>query len=110
MHNIVLSPIGIENLVSLIAEEVVRKMSNKSDVPQERLIDLKEACEFTKLSRQTIYNKVALREIPHQRKNGRLYFSSTELMEWIKSGKRKTITEIKEQADDFLNKKGGANG
>lgn len=76
----------------------------------EKLFGIDEAKTFTGLSKQTIYNKVANREIPHQRKNGRLYFSSSELTEWIKSGKRKTNQEIKEDAQSYLKKKGVSNG
>jgi len=110
MHNIVLSPVGIEALVTLIAEAVVKKIGNEPIEIQDRLLDISEACEFVRLSKQTIYNKVAKREIPHQRKNGRLYFSSTELTEWIKSGKRKTNDEIKGDAQSYLKKKGVNNG
>ncbi|MCI0922280.1 helix-turn-helix domain-containing protein [Sphingobacterium rhinopitheci] len=106
MHNIVLSPIGIENLVSLIADEVVKKLSSQPEPSEEKLFGVDGAMLITDLSKQTIYNKVAKREIPHQRKNGRLYFSSTELTEWIKSGKRKTNEEIKADAQSYLKKKG----
>lgn len=110
MTNTVLSTIGIDSLVNLIANEVVKQLSNQPEPNKEKLFGIEGAMEVTALSKQTIYNKVAKREIPHQRKNGRLYFSSTELTEWIKSGKRKTNEEIKEDAQLYLKKKGGSNG
>ena len=110
MQNIVLSPIGIENLVSLIADEVVKKLSKQPHSIEEKLFGIEEAMTFTNLGKQTIYNKVAKRQIPHQRKSGRLYFSSVELAEWIKSGKRKTNDEIKEDAQLYLKGKGGYSG
>lgn len=106
MTNTVLSTIEIQSLVSLIADEVVKKIGKEPVIIQDHLLDLSEACEFIRLSKQTIYNKLARREIPHQRKNGRLYFSSIELTEWIKSGKRKTNEEIKDDARSYLTNKG----
>lgn len=105
MTNTVLSTIEIESLVSLIADEVVKKIGKEPIENHDRLLDLSEACEFIRLSKQTVYNKVAKRDIPHQRKNGRLYFSSKELSVWIKSGKRKTNDEIKDDARLYLTNK-----
>lgn len=104
MTNTVLSTIGIDSLVGLIAEAVVKKMSKLPEPNQEQIFGIDGASELTGLSKQTIYNKVAKREIPHQRKGGRLYFSSTELTDWLKEGKRMTNSEIKSQASNYTSK------
>lgn len=85
----------LEILIKKWVKEVIEEIPEPTN---EKLFGIKEAQVFTGLSKQTIYNKVSNREIPHQRKGGRLYFSSTELSEWIKSGKRKTNHEIKSDA------------
>lgn len=110
MTNLVMTTLEVDRLVEMISNEVVRRMQIHIEPEKESLLDLNEACRFTKLSKQTIYNKVANREIPHQRKAGRLYFSSTELTEWIKSGKRKTKEELNQLAESYSSKKGGYNG
>ena len=108
MNNTVLSTIEIDNLVSLIANEVVKKLSTKeSQPPKDQILGVKEAALFLGLEKRTIYNKVHNRLIPHQRKDGRLYFSTIELTEWIKSGKRLTTEEIKQQAEQYCKNKGG---
>lgn len=55
-------------------------------------IDL--AISVTGLARATIYSKVSRREIPHSKRGKRLYFSRSELIQWIAAGKRRTQSEI----------------
>jgi len=60
-------------------------------------IDL--AVEITGLARPTIYSLSCKNEIPHFKKHKKLYFSRTELISWIKSGRRKTRHEIIHEAE-----------
>jgi len=59
------------------------------------LLTIAETSELVKLSVSTIYSKVSRREIPASKVGKRLYFCRSEIMAWIKSGKRKTIPEIR---------------
>ena len=74
----------------------------------EKLLTIKEASEFLKLTVPTIYSKVSKNELPYMKQGKRLYFSSTELMEYIKEGRNKSRTEIEAEADAYLssNRKG----
>jgi predicted DNA-binding transcriptional regulator AlpA len=56
--------------------------------------DIALAEEITGLARQTIYQLVSKRKIPFMKKSKKLYFSRTELLNWIKSGKKRTVDEI----------------
>lgn len=95
----------LEQIQCLLNELVGKPIEAK-----EEFLGIEEASTFLGIAKATLYVKVSRREVPSIRKGKRLYFSTVDLIEYLKSGKRKTITEIKEQADDFLNKKGGANG
>ena len=55
---------------------------------------INEASILLKLSVATIYSKVSKNEIPVNKQGKRLYFYRTELLDWIKSGRIKTIAEI----------------
>jgi len=61
-------------------------------------VGIDKACKITGLAKPTIYSKVSRREIPGHRKAGRLYFFESELLAWIRSGKRATLDEIKADA------------
>jgi len=70
-----------------------------------QLLTVQDAANFLNLSVSTIYNKVNKRELPAMKKGRRLYFSRTELLNYIKSGKILSDREINEQANNFLSKK-----
>jgi len=72
------------------------------NVASEQLLTIKQAAELLSLSVPTIYGLVAKQEIPVSKKGKRLYFSKQELTEWIKAGRKLTITEIDSQALTFL--------
>jgi len=58
------------------------------------LFSIKQASTFLNLSISTIYGKVCRREIPVSKQGKRLYFDRTELLDWIKLGKKKTLAEV----------------
>lgn len=84
------------------------KTKQVSAAIDEVLYTVVQASEFLNLSVPTIYSKVSKGELPVMKQGKRLYFSSLELMQFIKDGRKKTNAEIEAEADDYLNKnKGG---
>ena len=74
----------------------------------EQLLTVKEAADFLHLTVPTIYTKVSRGELPVMKRSKRLYFSSTELLEYIKEGRKKTNAEIEAEAESYLKNKGDA--
>ena len=115
MNNIVLSTRNIDEFVSDVANEVVKKIelwNIKTQQPTqqaEHLLTRQEAADFFSLTKSTIYLKVHKGELPFMKRSKRLYFSSTELLEYIKAGRKKTNAEIEAEAETYLKKKGGNN-
>ena len=72
--------------------------SLKDELP----INIDEACRVTGYAKPSIYSKFSRREIPGYRRGQKLYFYRSELLEWIKSGKRSTLDEIKADALNSL--------
>ncbi|MBI9039728.1 MAG: helix-turn-helix domain-containing protein [Bacteroidales bacterium] len=77
----------------------------KSD--QDKLLTIHEAAEFLNLAVPSVYSMVSKRELPFMKKTKRLYFSRLELMEFIRTGRKKTKAEIEAEADQYLIKKKG---
>lgn len=75
--------------------------------PQDELLNIQQASELLNLSVPTIYSKVSKFELPVMKRSKRLYFSKTELIEYLKAGKRKTSEEIEAEADAYLSNKKG---
>jgi excisionase family DNA binding protein len=118
MHNVVLSPIDPEKLISSISERVtanilkaVRNEQTSTDQP-EQFLTIQEAAEFLSLTVPTIYSKVSKGELPVMKRSKRLYFSRTELLDYLKDGRKKSNAEIEQEAKAYLsnNKKGLNNG
>lgn len=68
----------------------------------EQLLTIQEAAQFLNLTVPTIYSKVSKGELPVMKRSKRLYFSSTELMEYIKEGRKKSNAEIEQEAKAYL--------
>ncbi len=95
MHNVVLSPIDPEKLISSISERVtaniLKALRNEQEPNSqpEQLLSIEQAAKFLNLSKQTVYGLVSNRQIPHSKKGKRLYFSKQELTEWVHEGRKK---------------------
>lgn len=76
---------------------------------QEQLLTVQEAAEFLSLTVPTMYSKVSKGELPVMKRSKRLYFSRTELLEYLKDGRKKSNAEIEQEAKAYLKKKGGNN-
>lgn len=108
MHNLVLSPIDPEKLISDISERVTANIlkavqcNNPENEQPEKLLTVQEAAEFLNLTVPTIYSKVSKGQLPVMKRSKRLYFSSTELMEYLKQGRKKSNAEIEQEAEAYL--------
>lgn len=68
----------------------------------EQLLTVQETAQFLNLAVPTIYSKVSKGELPVMKRSKRLYFSSTELMEYLKQGRKKSNAEIEQEAEAYL--------
>ena len=110
----------LPEVVQTILEQVQvinHKIDNLPAAAQEpddnRFVDINEIRQivFPQWKKQTIYNKCCLGELPHSRIGSRLLFNLKECREWrdsqLKKGKIKSKSEIKDEAQAFLDKRGG---
>jgi len=93
---------NIENLLLELkhSEKTIHNIS-----PDDELLTIQDAATFLNLSVPTIYSLVSQSKIPVNKRGKRLYFSKIELIDWIKSGRRKTIDEISKEAESYLKSK-----
>jgi len=80
----------------------------ESQFESDNPISIKDVAKLTGLTVTTLYGYCQRNEIPYQKKGNRLYFFKSNIIDWIKTGKQKTIKELQEEADVLLsnNKKG----
>jgi len=78
------------------------KFPSKQANETEQLLTIAQAAELLSLTTPTLYGLVHKRTIPFSKKSKRLYFSKTELTEWVKSGRKKTIAECQANPENHL--------
>ena len=64
--------------------------------------DIKQTSEYLRVTVPTIYGYVQNRTIPNYKKGKRLYFKKEDLDKWIGEGRRLTIKEIEDSAENYL--------
>ena len=105
----------LPKVVTLLTKEVselkrllIDNQEQKQAQKEERLLNVQEAAQFLNLTVPTIYSKVSKAELPYMKRGKRLYFSSTELMDYLRDGRKKSNAEIQHEVESYLsnNKKG----
>jgi excisionase family DNA binding protein len=87
----------LENL-----ERLILSQNNSAQPEEDKLLTIREAAEILHLSVPTVYGLVQRSEVPVCKRGKRLYFSKQELVSWIMSGRKKTVAEIDEETDQFV--------
>jgi excisionase family DNA binding protein len=66
-------------------------------VDKEKIMTIQGVCEYTKLSKSTIYKRIMENQIPHHKIGSRTLFMTEEIDEWIRNDGVMTdpIPEIK---------------
>lgn len=114
MNKTVFISLPIEELQTVIIDCVnscLRNNKQESKTPTnqpEQLLTIEQAADFLSLTVPTMYSKVSKGELPVMKRSKRLYFSRTELLEYLKEGRKKSNAEIEQEAAAYLlnNKKG----
>lgn len=99
----------IEERLSKI-ESLILSLKNESNHAKEKeqpeqLFTVQQAANFLNLSVPTIYSKVSRGELPVMKRGKKLHFSNTELMQYLRDGRKLTNSEIEIEAQNYLQKR-----
>lgn len=113
-----MNTVNFENLPSAVealkneVKEMKALLIKKAETQPESInpLGIKDVAKLTSLTVPTLYGYCQRNEIPYQKKGNRLYFFKSEIIDWIKTGKQKTLKELNAEADEILcNKNKGMN-
>lgn len=88
----------IQDITDIIEKAVLQGLKNVSStlpvagttgLNAKEYLNVTEAAEFTRLAKQTIYQKVSMRTIPFIKKGGRVIFRKSELQDWMNVDSKK---------------------
>ena len=73
---------------------------------EKQILTVKETASFLDISTDQLYKLNAAGRIPsHRPTGGKIYYIKDEIIEWVRSGRRATKTEIQSQAIKSLTPK-----
>lgn len=116
MENLVFTQLSIPEVRQIFRQELETYFANskQSNEPQQQTdqwFDLNELCNYLpeKPAKPTVYGWVHSSIIPFHKRAKKLFFLRSEIDIWLKSGRKKTIAEIADEADQYLQTKKGLN-
>ncbi|KAB1067604.1 helix-turn-helix domain-containing protein [Tamlana haliotis] len=91
--------------IKVLAEEITKNLKKESGFflnnSEDVYFTIDELAQFINMTKGSIYGLVHKNAIPYHKK-GKLYFLKSEILDWIKSGKRETKTSLHDKANEYL--------
>lgn len=70
------------------------------------VLNLNELAQYTGFSKSHIYKLTHQNKIPHYKPNGKcIFFNLKEINEWLMQNKTSSISEVEQEASEFLMRK-----
>ncbi|WP_348811088.1 helix-turn-helix domain-containing protein [Flavobacterium maritimum] len=95
---------GIKVLTDQITENILKAINPSKTSDEDAFLSIDETAKIINLSKATIYGLTHQKEIPFHKRGKRLYFLKSEILQWIKSGKRESKSELEKRAEEYLSK------
>jgi excisionase family DNA binding protein len=104
MQAVTITQITPPELETLIENSIKKALSIHTQAPQhepDELLTVQNAAEFLSLSVPTIYGLISKGQLPVMKRSKRCYFSKIELINYLKQGRKKTIAETDNEAQNY---------
>lgn len=89
----------VNEVLALVKENNSKTIQIEAPAPTNDPIDVEEVCRLTKKARSTIYRNCNQGTIPCYKKGGKLYFFKSEILEWLRSERKKTNADYMAEAE-----------
>jgi len=86
-------------------ERLLLETAHKPKEDSDQLLTVDQCAEFLSLSKPTIYGLISQGKIPCMKQGKRVYFSKAEVLNYLRAGRKKSLSELQMEADQFLVKK-----
>jgi excisionase family DNA binding protein len=92
---------NIENLL-LDLKHKPTEPGEGPNTEKDELLTVQDAAKFLSLSVPTIYGLISKNELPVMKRSKRCYFSKVELINYLKQGRKKTLSETGKEAEEYI--------
>ena len=89
-------------------ESLLSGATSENTTESDKWFNVQELCAYLpdRPARQTVYGWIGQRLIPYHKKGKKLQFLKSEIDNWLKADKRKTVDELQAEAEEaFYSKK-----
>ena len=99
-----ITPPELETLIENSIKKVLSTQQNEQPTEADRWFDLNALCQYhpDKPSKPTVYGWVNAGTIPVHKGDKKLRFLKSEIDNWLKQGRKKTLAETATEADQYL--------
>lgn len=102
-YNILFEEI-IQKISDRVTDNIIKSINTSPTPEEDRFLTIDETSKLIDLAIPSIYGLVHKNKIPFHKKSKRLYFLKSEIIDWIKSGKKESKSELENRADEYLSK------
>lgn len=99
-----LSEEGIKVLVEQITENIKKALNLTNPTVEDSFLNIDETAKLINLAKPSIYGLVHQNRIPYHKKGKRLYFLKSQIIDWLKSGKKESKNGAEAKANEYLMK------
>lgn len=87
-----------------IVKQLLFEKNNNCPTDQDQWFDLNELVGYDpeKRTKPTFYGYISKSQIPHHKRGKKIIFLKSEIDLWLKAGRKKTHTEIQDEASSYL--------
>lgn len=115
MENMVFTQLSVQEVRNMLREEVHHALkefgqNSVKDKTGDELLNIQEVAKMLNMAVPSIYGLVHRRKIPYIKRGKKLIFEKSQVEEWLKSGRQRTIYDTDKQADEYLYKKNHLEG
>lgn len=100
-----ITPPELELLIQNSLQKILNSQQPQASQPEAEVLTVPEAAKFLRLSVQTVYTLISKGTLPVMKRSKRCYFSKSDLLEYLKQGRKNTLAEIESSAVQYLVKK-----
>jgi len=96
---------ALENLILKCVRKELYNLKTKNEGEEDRILSVEEVMLILGVKRQTIYSYTHRNIISYYKYGKKLYFKQSDIDKWLNDGRRQSVFEINEKANNYLNRK-----
>jgi excisionase family DNA binding protein len=89
----------VADIKNYLLNQAATSVEAKQLAPEGDFLTVSDVSQMLKISKGAVYNMTSTRQIPFFKKCGRVYFDRSEITEWIRQDRCKTLKQLQADAD-----------